>query len=140
MYINTYIATHNAQTQAKTIKEPTDEKGKKITQKLMQMVDYDGVIPGYDIDLVGFQYDEDKVVFEGCQVKLGHKEGTNYSKQGMEDYSGQLFLLRFVSTPPRPVIPGKHHFGENQRVPKEANAPKKNRKTSTGSVVISTFS
>ena len=74
MYINTYIATHYAQTQAKTIKEPTDEKGNKITQKLMQMVDFDGVIPGYDIDLVGFQYDEDKVVFEGCQVKLRHNK------------------------------------------------------------------
>lgn len=110
------------------MKEPKDEDGKNITQKLMQMMDYDGVPPGYNIELVGFQLDKAKAVFEGCQVRLHHKEGNHQYQQGLEDCSGQLFLLKFATTPPRPLLPGNTKLGSQPVAPKKRRDMRSNRR------------
>ena len=106
------------------MKEPKDEDGKDITQRLMQMMDYDGVPPGYDIELVGFQLDKEKTVFEGCQVRLHHKDGNDRCQQDFEDCSGQLFLLKFSTTPPRPVLPGSQPIAPKKRRDMRSNRRK----------------
>ena len=114
------------------VKEPKDENGKCITTKLMEMVNYNGAPRGYELDLIGFQVDEDKAVFEGCHVKTRPKKGVNPH----QDYSGQIFLLGFDSTPPRPVIRGKKRAGMNSiSAPRKSNSRGSNRKGSSGTKV-----
>lgn len=98
----------------------------------MEMVDYSGAPPGYELELLGFQVDEDKAVFEGCHVKTRPKRGVNPH----QDYSGQIFLLSFDSTPPRPVIRGEKRAGMNPiSAPRKASSRGSGRKGSTGTKV-----